>query len=181
MDSTTLSEVSTGQKTRDCTTPPFSYLQLQDPQEIEGFFFVSFLTSSKMRVPPEIQAIIWEYIHEMNMILSLPSKRAVKKLIKKSNVDILKRFLKVHLELDAGTLPMNPFLFRTSVLTNPIRLSILTDCTITSLRLYSATGILKWLFLDQDLYLFPDYFRLLKTSVLFDVISNVDFDLLTIL
>ena len=134
-----------------------------------------------MRIPPEIQAIIWEYIHEMNMILSLPSKSAVRKLIQKSNVDILKRFLRVHMELDARTLPMNPFLFRSSVLNNPVRLSILTDCTITSLRLFSATGILKWLFLEQDLYLFPDYFALLKTSILFDVITHVDFDLLTVL
>ena len=134
-----------------------------------------------MRVPPEIQEIIWEYIHEMNMILSLPSKRAVKKLIKKSNIDILKRFLSVQIDLNAGILAINPFLFRTSVLNNPIQLSILTDCTITSLRLYSATGILKWLFLDQDLYLYSDYFALLQTSVLFDVISNVDFDLISII
>ena len=134
-----------------------------------------------MRVPPEIREIIWQYIHEMQLILSLPSKRAVKKLIKKSNIDILKRFLSVHIDLNAGIFAINPFLFRTSVLNNPIQLSILTDCTITSLRLYSATGILKWLFLDQDLYLYSDYFALLQTSVLFDVISNIDFDLVSII
>ena len=134
-----------------------------------------------MRIPPEIRAIIWEYIHEMNMILSLPSKRAVKKLVQKSNVDILKRFLEVQMQLNTITLRINPLLFRASVLNNPIQLSIMTDCTITSLRLFAATGILKWLFLDQDLYLFPEYFELLKTSILFDVISHVDFDLVSIL
>ena len=134
-----------------------------------------------MRIPPEIRAIIWEYIHEMNMILSLPSKRAVKKLVQKSNVDILKRFLEVQIQLNTITLRINPLLFRASVLNNPVQLSIMTDCTITSLRLFAATGILKWLFLDQDLYLYPDYFELLKTSILFDVISHVDFDLVSIL
>ena len=159
----------------------FHIFNHRTPKEIWEFFFCRFLDQSKMRVPPEIREIIWEYIHEMNMIRSLPSKRAVKQLIKKSNVDILKRFLNVQLHLDAGSLPMNPFLFRRSVLNNPIQLSILTDVTITSLRLYSATGILKWLFLDQDLYLYPGYFTLLQTSVLFDVISNVDFDLIAII
>ena len=134
-----------------------------------------------MRIPPEIRAIIWEYIHEMNMILSLPSKRAVKKLVQKSNVDILKRFLEVQIQLNTITLRINPLLFRASVLNNPVQLSIMTDCTITSLRLFAATGILKWLFLDQDLYLYPDYFELLKTSILFDVISHIDFDLVSIL
>ena len=117
----------------------------------------------------------------MNMILSLPSKRAVKKLVQKSNVDILKRFLEVQIQLNTITLRINPLLFRASVLNNPVQLSIMTDCTITSLRLFAATGILKWLFLDQDLYLFPEYFELLKTSILFDVISHVDFDLVSIL
>ena len=132
-------------------------------------------------VPPEIRSIIWEYIHELNMIISLPSKKAVKKLIRKSNVDILRRFLQVQVGLNSATLDINPFLFRTSVLNNPVQLAILTDCTITSLRLYSATGIIKWLFLEQDLYLYPQYFELLKTSVLFDVITNVEFDLVSIL
>ena len=133
------------------------------------------------RIPPEIREIIWEYIHELNMIMSLPSKKAVKKLIRKSNVDILKRFLEVQIQLDNATLHINPFLFRASVLNNPMQLAILTDCTITSLRFYSATGIIKWLFLEQDLYLYPQYFELLKTSVLFDVITNVEFDLVSIL
>ena len=113
--------------------------------------------------------------------MALPKKKAVKKLIRKSNVDILKRFLEVQVAIHGGTVNINPFLFRNSVLENPVQLSILTDCTITSLRLYPATGILKWLFLEQDLYLYPDYFSLLKTSVLFDVISNVEFDLVSIL
>ena len=134
-----------------------------------------------MRVPPEIREIIWEYIHEMNMIMSLPSKGAVRKLIRKSNVDILRRFLQVQIGLNGDSLRINPFLFRTNVLNNPIQLAILTDCTITSLRMYSATGILKWLFLEQDLYLYPAYFELLKTSVLFDVITNVEFDLVSII
>ena len=133
------------------------------------------------RIPPEIREIIWEYIHAFNMVLSLPSKRAVKKIIQKSNVDILKRFLQVQLMFNNGTLGLNPFLFRRNILTNPVQLSILTDCTITSLKLYSATGILKWLFLDQDLYLYSDYFELLRTSVLFDVITGVDFNLLQII
>ena len=115
------------------------------------------------------------------MVMSLPSKTVVKKLIKKSNADILKRFLHVQIELNAATLNINPFLFRNSVLTNPIQLAILTDCTVTSVRLYPATGIIKWLFLEQDLYLYQEYFELLKTSVLFDVITNVQFDLLSIL
>ena len=132
-------------------------------------------------VPPEIRAIIWEYIHELNMIMSLPSKGAVRKLIRKSNVDILRRFLQVQTTFNNTILDINPFLFRTSVLNNPVQLAILTDCTITSLRLYSATGIIKWLFLEQDLYLYPQYFELLKTSVLFDVITNVEFDLVSIL
>ena len=133
------------------------------------------------RIPPEIREIIWEYIHELNMIMSLPSKGAVRKLIRKSNVDILKRFLQVQIQLDNATLYINPVLFRASVLNNPMQLAILTDCTITSLRFYSATGIIKWLFLEQDLYLYPQYFELLKTSVLFDVITNVEFDLVSIL
>ena len=133
------------------------------------------------RIPPEIREIIWKYIHELNMIMSLPSKGAVRKLIRKSNVDILKRFLQVQIQLDNATLYINPVLFRASVLNNPMQLAILTDCTITSLRFYSATGIIKWLFLEQDLYLYPQYFELLKTSVLFDVITNVEFDLVSIL
>ena len=132
-------------------------------------------------VPPEIREIIWEYIHEFNMILSLPSKAAVRKLIRKSNADILQRFLHVQVNMNSATLTINPFLFRSSVLQSPVQMAILTDCTITSLRVYSATGILKWLFLEQDLYLYPQYFELLKTSVLFDVITNVQFDLLSIL
>ena len=115
------------------------------------------------------------------MVLSLPKKKAVMKLIKKSNIDILKRFLAVQVDLNGGVFELDPFLFRSSVLTNPIQLSILTTCTITSLRFSPATGILKWLFLEQDLYLYPSYFELLKTSVLFDVITNVDFDLVMIL
>ena len=140
-----------------------------------------YILHSKMRVPREIRAIIYEYIHEMNMIMSLPSKRAVRKLIRKSNVDILKRFIDVQITMNAGTLVIHPALFRRSVLENPLQLAILTDCTITSLRFYSATGILKWLFLDQELYLYQPYFELLKTSVLFDVITDVAFDMLTIL
>ena len=142
-----------------------------------------YLESNKKmpRLPPEIREIVWQYIHAFNMILSLPKKKAVRKLIRKSNIDILHRFLEIQVDLNGGTVNINPFLFRTSVLTNPIQLSILTDCTITSLRFFPATGILKWLFLEQDLYLYSDYFELLKTSVLFDVITNVDFDLVSIL
>ena len=133
------------------------------------------------RLPSELRAIIWEYIHAFNMILSLPKKQAVKKLIRQSNVDILKRFLDVQIQLNGGFLQINPSLFRTTVLHNPLQLSILTDCTINSLRVYPPTGIIKWLFLEQDLYLYPSYFDLLKKSVLFDVISQVDFDLVSIL
>ena len=127
-------------------------------------------------MPPELRDIIWEYIHAFNMILSLPNKKAVQKIIRKSNVDILKRFIQVQVMLNNGTFNINPLLFRRDILTNPVQLNILTDCTITSLRMYPPTGILKWLFLDQDLYQYPDYFELLKTSVFFDVIARVDFD-----
>ena len=133
------------------------------------------------RLPPELREIVWEYIHAFNMVMSLPKKRAVKRLIRESNVDILKRFLEVQLHLNMGMFNINPFLFRNSIIYNPVQMSILTDCTISSLRSFPATGIIKWLFLDQDLYLYHDYFELLQTSVLFDVISHFSFDLNIIL
>ena len=130
------------------------------------------------RLPPEIQAIVWEYMQAFQIVLSLPKKRAIRRLIKKSNHDILKRFVDVQLALNNGTLLLNPFLFRSHILNNPVQLSILTDCVAQSVRFFPSTGALKWVFLDQDLYLHPDYFELLRSSILFDVITHVDFSLI---
>ena len=110
-------------------------------------------------LPKELCSLIQEYINEFNMIMSLPSKKTVTTLIHKSNVDIIKRYL------------LNP-----TFMNNQAHFSILTDATIQSLRLYSATGILKWLFLEQDLFLYPEYFELLTTSILFDVITSLRCD-----
>jgi hypothetical protein len=124
---------------------------------------------------PKLRDIIWEYIHAFNIILELPKKSAIRRLIRKSNQDILKRFIDVQISLNNGMLYMSPFFFRNYVLHNPITLSILTDCVVQSVRLYPSTGALKWLFLDNDLYLRPDYFQILQSSVLFDVITHVEF------
>ena len=130
------------------------------------------------RLPKELQELIWEYIHAFNMILELPKKSAIRRLIKKSNQDILKRFVNVQLALNNGTLLLNPFLFRSHILNNPVQLSILTDCVVQSVRFFPSTGALKWVFLEQDLYLERDYFELLRKSILFDVITHVDFSVI---
>ena len=126
-------------------------------------------------LPQELQDIVWEYIQAFHVVLSLPKKSAIKRLVRKSNQDILKRFIDVQISLNNGTLLLNPFMFRSHILSNPLQLSILTDCVINSVRFYPSTGALKWVFLDQDLYLRPDYFELLRKSVLFDVMTHVDF------
>ena len=130
------------------------------------------------RLPPEIQDIVWEYIQAFHVLLSLPKKSAIRRLIRRSNRDIIKRFIGIQIQLNNGTLMLNPFLFRTHILHNPVQLSILTDCVTQSLRFFPSTGALRWLFLEQDLYLYPDYFELLRTSVFFDVITHVEFPLI---
>jgi hypothetical protein len=141
----------------------------------DGFFLRYIVFKETMRLPKELRDIIWEYIHAFNIILELPKKSAIRRLIRKSNQDILKRFIDVQISLNNGMLYMSPFFFRNFVLHNPITLSILTDCVVQSVRLYPSTGALKWLFLDNDLYLRPDYFQILQSSVLFDVITHVEF------
>ena len=129
-------------------------------------------------LPPELQDIVWQYIQAFHVVLSLPKKSAIRRLVRKSNQHILRRFIDVQISLDNGTLLLNPSLFRSYILNNPVQLSILTDCVIHSVRFYPSTGALKWVFLDQDLYLRPDYFELLRKSVLFDVMTHVDFSLI---
>ena len=126
-------------------------------------------------LPQELQVIVWEYLQAFEVVLSLPKQSAIKRLIKKSNEDILKKFIGVHLALNNGPMLLSPVLCRRHILNNPLQLSILTDCVINSVRFYPSTGALKWVFLDHDLYLRPEYFELFRKSILFDVITRVDF------
>lgn len=126
-----------------------------------------------MPLPKDLQDIVWEYIISFQIVLSRPKLKALRKHVKKSNQDIMERYL-INKLLESDGFLSYTILNSTvdSLLHNHHELQLLMRSVGSSLRHYASSSIVKWSFMKHDLCLVPGYFELFQKSLVFQVISQ---------
>ena len=130
------------------------------------------------RLPPEIREIIEDYMQCFQVIMNLPKKRALRRLVNASNQDIMERWLVEKMVRNGGVLSPS-ILNRTieSILTNFIDRHIMLRSIAISLKECVKSASLRWTFMTYDLYMYPQYFMIYQDSLIFQTISYVTFRL----
>ena len=135
---------------------------------------------SKSMLPLVIRSLILQYVSEMNRYTDLPTKNAIAKLVRKSDMAVLDCITKVTRSLSTDphrtnfvlTVDKNvSYYFRLSFL-QKVRLGVLCESLISD---HSFTSRMIWVFLlaKPPLYDEPDYRFLLETSLLVQVFCRV--------
>ena len=135
---------------------------------------------SKSMLPLVIRSLILEYVSEMNRYTDLPTKYAIAKLVRRSDMAVLDIIAKV-----TRMETMDPFrgnyritvdnnvsyYFRLSFM-QKVRVRMLCEALISD---DSCTSRMIWVFLlaNPPLYEEPDYRKLLETSLLVQVFTRV--------
>ena len=130
------------------------------------------------RLPREIRLIIEDYMAAFQVIMNLPKKRAIRRLVDESNQDIMERWL-IHKMVRNGGYLSPDVLGRTiySILSDVAECHMLLRAVVTSLKNYSKSSCLRWSFMNFELYRYPEYMVLYQDSLIFQTISYVTFRL----
>jgi len=130
------------------------------------------------RLPPEIREIIDDYMQCFQIIMNLPKKRAIRRLVIASNQDIMERWLIEKMIQNGGVL--SPLILnRTieSILENTLDRYIMLRSVAISLKRCVKSASLRWTFMNYDLYIYPQYFLIYQESLIFQTISYMTFRL----
>ena len=130
------------------------------------------------RLPPEIREIIDDYMQCFQIIMNLPKKRAIRRLVNASNQDIMERWLIEKMIQNGGVL--SPLILnRTieSILENTLDRYIMLRSVSISLKRCVKSASLRWTFMNYDLYIYPQYFLIYQESLIFQTISYMTFRL----
>ena len=130
------------------------------------------------RLPPEIREIIEDYMQCFQIIMNLPKKRAIRRLVIASNQDIMERWLIEKMIQNGGVL--SPLILnRTieSILENTLDRYIMLRSVAISLKRCVKSASLRWTFMNYDLYIYPQYFLIYQESLIFQTISYMTFRL----
>ena len=105
--------------------------------------------------------------------MSLPKKRGVKRLVNKTNLDILQRYLIVKIGQGHCT-SLSKILLEgiPKLLENNTELQTLLDAVVSSIRFCPSTSCIRWIFMDHELWKHPDYFTIFRTSILFKLMCK---------
>ena len=104
------------------------------------------------KLPPEIREIIEDYMQCFQIIMNLPKKRAIRRLVRASNQDIMERWLIQRMVQHGGFLPVH-ILNRTieSILDDALDRHMLMRAVAMSLKNYAKSASLRWTFMNYDL------------------------------
>ena len=130
------------------------------------------------QLPIEVEDLIWHFLGTFYAALSLPKKRGVRRLVKKTNLDILQRYLIVKLAQGHSTCLAKILIEDIpKLLENSAELQILLDAVVSSIKFCPSTSCLRWIFLDHELWKSQEYFDIFRTSVLFNILCRSDLEL----
>jgi hypothetical protein len=131
------------------------------------------------QLPKAIEDLIWHYLGTFYVAMSLPSKRGVKRLVKKTNLDILQRYLVVKLAQSHTTSHLAKVLIQDipRLLENFTELQTVLDAVVSSIKFCPSTSCLRWIFLDHELWKNEEYFDIFRTSVLFHLMCKTDLEI----
>ena len=127
-------------------------------------------------LPKDLQNIVWEYLISFHKILRLPRLRAIKRLVAKSNQDIMDRFVFLQsLYPQHNIISFNVGLHLQNVPT--VNMHLLVEAVVGSLRYNISSSGLRWVFLDQGLFTVGEYFKVFRRSLIFRVFTMTFFSL----
>ena len=130
-------------------------------------FFPIVVRKQMAGLPPELQNIVWDYLISFHKILRLPRLRAIKRLVQKSNYDIMSRFIFLQ-----SVYPDQVYSYYAAIALrniHPVDMPFLVQAVVDSLRFNLSSSGLRWVFLDQGLFTVREYFLEFKTSLIFQV------------
>ena len=134
------------------------------------------LGTSKMRIPKVICDLILEYHAYFQIIWNLPSRVALRRLVRRSNNDIMERFLLEKMVTNNGAVSYTIMYHSImSLLETPSDLHALFRAVRASLRNCMHSSALQWTFLNDTLHMRPEYIEIFQGSLIFQVTSYLMF------
>ena len=129
-----------------------------------------------MRIPKAIRELILEYHACFQIIWNLPSKSGLRRLVRKSNKDIMERFLLEKMIHNNGAVSYM-ILYRSimSLLETPADLYALFRAVRKSLFHCMHSSALQWTFLNDTLHTRAEYVTIFQESLIFQVTSYLMF------
>ena len=130
------------------------------------------------QLPKAVEDLIWHYLGRFYAAMSLPKKRGVRRLVKKTNLDILQRYLVVKLAQGHST-SLSKILIQDipKLLENSTELQTVLDAVVSSIKFCPSTSCLGWICLDHELWKNEEYFDIFRTSVLFNIMCKTDLEI----
>lgn len=125
------------------------------------------------KLPLEIEDLIWHYIGAFQIVTCWPKKQAMRRLVRKTNSDIIGRYFRLICEYNHISANSTMVMLDVeNILNNQFQSIRLMQAIDESIRCYSLTSAMKWTFFDKGLYKIPRFFDIFKESVLFNVIQR---------
>ena len=123
-------------------------------------------------LPPDLQNIVWEYLQAFEVVLNLPKLSAVKKLIRKSNDDIIARYIFYMCEMTditdyRGLLMVLNF----NILPSSWEFHAIIQAMTTSVMFCFPSSSLRWLIFEKKLAKYPQFREVLCKSIFFKCLS----------
>ena len=132
-----------------------------------------FIAVTKMAgLPESLQNIVWEYIREFEVVMSLPKLKAVSSLVNKSNQDIIDRYIQVMTcTTEISTYRGLLIVLSLDVLPNGMESHAIITALTTSVIFCWASSSLRWLIFEKQLAKHAKYSAVLNASILFKSLS----------
>ena len=125
------------------------------------------------QLPLEIENLIWYYIGEFQIVTSWPKMKSVRRLVNKTNHDIIARYFGLIAQHEDMATDWTLVIYDVdSILNSPFHCAKLMEAIDQSIRFYPLTSAMKWTFFDKGLYKIPRYFNIFQHSILFNVIQH---------